>query len=62
MIADVDDMFTLFIKPWNMIIRERTNKKLGRVSKEEYKKLMEMDLYKTLDENMRLSIRELMKR
>ena len=62
MIADVDDMFTLFIKPWDMIIRERTNKKLGRVSKEEYKKLMEMDLYKTLDENMRLSIRELMKR
>lgn len=62
MIADVDDMFTLFIKPWDMIIRERTNKKLGRVSKEEYKKLMEMDLYKTLDENMRLSIRELMRR
>ena len=61
-ITDVDDMFTLFIKPWDMILRERTNKKLGRVSKEEYRKLMDMDLYKTLDESIRLSIHELMNR
>lgn len=48
-IDSIDTMLSMFITPWDMIIRERDAKKMKKTSVEEYNKLRTTQLYQQLD-------------